>query len=541
MRVTGLSRQDKEFRHPGVSYLDYKQIDMDRVLTGFLPRLWWRGAPSKMVGAPADIDVGGFVASFLEYPDRFEHFDEDITYRWIETHLLDLVNRGRPTQAVAGLRPLHGFTYRFRVARRSRPYGADEQLYWMLHYAPGNLGAQTLDYLKHFFFAGVDPRTARPTGGEDIDVETQALIHLSQAEGGSITDRAATERQRAPYPPLDPAVSERLAVDVVKLLAHEPVIPRSVLVDHLKILFAVHLALYHLDLMVTLPARVAAAAGDRAGTGDRVKGGLFVDVAGIPGTPCARLAERSARRWYGRIPAFVQATFTVKKLDDFSRYLATRSAAKRSADAPPSVAHLLELLGPRHRAAREQFGAIGLDRVLTALRGPDDDLDPQTADLVALGLDPFTTYIEVVTAQRVAFHRKYLTECLDTLLLKSRPGALVTQPRRGERRFVLDSRLVEVLLQLALLGNDRQGALRTVPLRVDEFLTVLKSRYGLFIDEFPPGDDLGRPGIAERAALRENRVAFVDRLREIGFYADLSDAFITQTITPRYRLGGGTA
>ena len=38
----GLHRDDREFRHPGVSFLDYKQLDMDRVLTGLLPRLWWR-------------------------------------------------------------------------------------------------------------------------------------------------------------------------------------------------------------------------------------------------------------------------------------------------------------------------------------------------------------------------------------------------------------------------------------------------------------------------------------------------------------------
>ena len=156
---------------------------------------------------------------------------------------------------------------------------------------------------------------------------------------------------------------------------------------------------------------------------------------------------------------------------------------------------------------------------------------------MGLGLDPFTTYIEVITAHRVAFHRKYLTECLDTLLLKNRPGALVAQPRRGDRRFILDSRLVEVLLQLALLRPDGQGGLRTVPLRVDEFLAILKDRYGLYIDDFPPSGDLGHPGVADQAALRQNRAAFVARLREIGFYADLSDAYVTQTIMPRYRLG----
>ena len=46
-----------------------------------------------------------------------------------------MVSRGKPSQAVAGLRPLHGFTYRFRNARRSRAYNADEQLYEMLSHA----------------------------------------------------------------------------------------------------------------------------------------------------------------------------------------------------------------------------------------------------------------------------------------------------------------------------------------------------------------------------------------------------------------------
>ena len=29
----------------------------------------------------------------------------------------------------------------------------------------------------------------------------------------------------------------------------------------------------------------------------------------------------------------------------------------------------------------------------------------------------------------------------------------------------------------------------------------------------------------------------MSRLREIGFYRDLSDAYVTQTVTPRYRIG----
>lgn len=528
----GLHRDDKEFRHPAVSYLDYKQLDMDRVLTALLPRLWHNGSPSVLVGSGADLDVDAFVEVVTEHPDRFVGFDPDITARWLETHLLDLVNRGKPGQAIAGLRPLHGFTYRFRVSRRSRPYGADEQLYWMLHHGTETQG-KILPLLKGFFFAGVDQLTG---GGDatEIDVETQTLINLCEAAKGAVTDRKDQSRVRKIYPPLDAAAAELLTQDVIRLLYHRGVVPRSVLVDHLKILFAFHLARYHFRIMKALPIWTG---------GDRVafSGGLFLDVAGVPDTAAARLAETSAQIWYDRIPAFVQATFTVKKLDDFGWHLVKIGKLRKPPGDMFPIDQLLSLLGPAHKADRGRFAEARLARVVEASSGEDNGLDPQIADLLQLKLDPFTTYIEIITAYRVKHHRTRLTECLDSLLLKHRPGAMLAQPRRGQRRFVLDSRLLEVLLQLALLHPDGTGAFRTAAIRVDEFLTLLRDRYGIYIDELPPGDGFGQPSITDHRALRENRAAFVARLREIGFYTDLSDAYLTQTITPRYRLGSDGA
>ena len=75
----------------------------------------------------------------------------------------------------------------------------------------------------------------------------------------------------------------------------------------------------------------------------------------------------------------------------------------------------------------------------------------------------------MITHYRVKFHRQYLTECLDSLLLKNRPGAMIAQPRGGHARFTLDSRLLEVLLQLSLLDG-QPAAPSHGPLRVDEFL-----------------------------------------------------------------------
>ena len=72
--------------------------------------------------------------------------------------------------------------------------------------------------------------------------------------------------------------------------------------------------------------------------------------------------------------------------------------------------------------------------------------------------------------------------------------------------------------------------------RFAQLLAFLRERYGVYIDRLPPGDGFGEPSITDLAALRGNVDAFKERLREIGFFRDLSDAYVTQTVTPRYAI-----
>ncbi|HEX5495584.1 MAG TPA: hypothetical protein VFX70_13525 [Mycobacteriales bacterium] len=553
-----LTRKDREFRHPGVSYLDFKQLDMDRVLTAFFARLWYHGLPSRLARS-ADLGVDDFVDEFLDHPDSFAGFDPGVTRRWVETYLLDMVNRGKPTQAVAGPRPLHGLTYRFRNSRRSRPYGADEHLYEMFAHARDGRGLQALQYLRTFFFAGIDPATETRRADAGIDVETQALLHLATVK--RIEDRADTSKPRKPYPPVCQAAADLLTDDVVRLLFHQRFIPRSVMVDYLKILFAFHLGLYHLRLIKVLPALVAVSTpGERpAGTpgtagpagprccfgrctgdlGSASSGcgygvGVFCDVAGVPGTRLAGLAERSAGVWFGRIPEFVRAAFAVKKLDEFATYQARRGALRRPGNTTFGVPDALALLGRSQQRDRENFFASRVASIVEDSAGVDTEVESRIGQILQLGLDQFTTYLEILTAYRGDFHRRYLVDCLDTMLLKNRPGAMIAQPRGGTRRFILDSRLLEVLLQISLLAPGGVQGFHTRALRIDEFLAVLRDRYGLFVDRLPPGDGFGATSITDHAALRANEAALTAKLREIGFFSDLSDAYLTQTITPRY-------
>lgn len=548
-----LSSKDRAFSTRKVSYLDFKHLEMDRVLTAFFARLAHGGFPSRLK-RNFELSVEAFVAEFLEHPEWFAGFAEhrEVLQRWVETHLMDVVNRGKSGQAIAAPRPLHGFTYRFRNHKHSRDYGAAQHLYETLYHARKGAGQAAIEQLNRFFFQGHDKVTGRMDGAAVLDVETQALLRLAD----QVEDAPDNRYARDSFPPLCVGSADLLAEDIKRLLFYEHHIPRSVMVDYLKVLLAFHLALYHLRLFKLLPALVKRKGADPVcapnscpldpRSADDPHGdcphrvGIFVDVNGQPDTPAARLAIRSADTHYRRIPSFVKAYFTFKKLDEFGESLVKTGKLHRPKGADLGVGEVLQLLEPLHEDERSKFfGARLYALVQDSVGNPETDLDPELKAVLDLKLSEFDTYVEMLVALKGPFHRKYIVDCIDSLLMKNRPGALIARGRTqgAPRRFIFDSRLLEVLLQVAVLHQDMpSGSFYTKELRIEALLTWLRERYGLHIDQLPRGDGFAAPSIEDRSALRENAAAFIARLREVGFYRDLSDAYVSQTVTPRYRI-----
>ena len=560
----GLTNKDRALNTKKVSYIDFKQIEMDRVLTALFARLAHNGYPSRLKRR-FELSVDAFVVQFLERPEWFTGFAQhrEILERWVETHLMDVVNRGKSNQAVAAPRPLHGFTYRFRNPKHSRDYGAAQHLYETLYHARKGAGQAAIEQLKRFFFRGLDKVTGRSDAATILDVETQALLRLTE----EVDDAPDTKSGRDSYTPMCVGAADLLAEDIKRLLFYERHITRSVMVDYLKVLLAFHLALYHLRLFKLLPALVKRRAANPIcapsacpmdpKSADDPHGdcpyrlGIFIDVAGLPGRAATRLAARSADAHYRRIPSFVKAYYIFKKLDDFGESLVKTGRLHRPKGDELGVGDILQLLEPSYKDERDKFfGARIYSLVQDPSGNTETDLDPELKAILDLKLSDFDTFIEILVALRGKFHRQYITECIDTLLMKNRPGALIAQGRTkgAPRRFVLDSRLLEVLLQIAVLRQDSpSGPFYTGEMRIEGLLTWLRERYGLYIDQLPRGDGFDTPSIEDRAALRENTAAFTARLREVGFYRDLSDAYVSQTVTPRYRIvppagsNGGTS
>ena len=139
---------------------------------------------------------------------------------------------------------------------------------------------------------------------------------------------------------------------------------------------------------------------------------------------------------------------------------------------------------------------------------------------------------------RTPFHQRYHVELLDSLFQKNSDGGLLRsgRARNNARRFHIGSRLLEVLVQIAVLEQDGENGYRSRTILIDELVSWLLQRYGLVINGQDVPEIAKNDGVRELSAYKDNLFALKDRLREIGFYTDLSDAYNAQTIRPRYSL-----
>jgi hypothetical protein len=460
---------------------------------------------------------------------------DSVMLKWLETDLMDVVNRGKPNQAVASPRPLHGNIYRFRNAKHSRDFNASDQIFWMLFYARRGRSQSARDALKSFFFPGIDMVTDAYDPQVVVDVETQALLHLDQQIKKK--DIEEDDKNVPPrYPPLCVGQADLLADDVLRLLAYKDYMPRSVLVDYLKTLFALHLALFHLRLLKLVPALVKRQSADPICApaacplnphnfanpyGDcPYQIGLVVDMGDPTNSHMAELAQRSADIHYRRIPAYVQAHLTLKKLHEMAEYLRKINRLPLPAVGYFAVADILLLLQPKYSQEREAFFKSRLVTLVEDSAGGESELDPELKRITEMGLTDFETFIEILVTNRGQFYRSYITESLDSFLLKNTDAGLLRQfrARNSPRFFSLGSRLLELLLQLAVLRPTGAGSFETrSDMRVDELLHFLRERYGLYVDRLPVNEGMGQPNILDQQALRINVTAFKTRLREIGF------------------------
>lgn len=107
--------------------------------------------------------------------------------------------------------------------------------------------------------------------------------------------------------------------------------------------------------------------------------------------------------------------------------------------------------------------------------------------------------------------------------------------RRHPRRGAMGSKLLETIVQLLVLKEDGKGSYTSNSLSIEELAKKIRQRYGLIINGIDE-PRFANADVQAHAAFKENMDAFRNKLRQIGFYSDLSDACILQKIRPRYKI-----
>lgn len=328
-----------------------------------------------------------------------------------------------------------------------------------------------------------------------------------------------------------------MAEDLRLLLAYEGTVPRGVLASYIKTILGLHLGLFMLRLVRLLPDRVQRAQRREEVLGCPLETGsgnaycphafeMIVDLTDNPNSASAALAKSSVAQHMEGVPAYVRAVILVNRLKEFAGIM----AASGKIPSASSVDDLLRLLSDPPPDMDGFFTA----RIADIMNlGPEEEADPVEQGILRMeGLSPLEKYVELVSLQRMKIERARVVDLIDSLAQKKKPGGFMQQPAgaRSARRFALHSNLLEALVQIAVLTKTELGQIEARPVLIDDFIEWLRTRYGFVI--YAPASRSAPP--EQQDAWRSNEQALRDRLHQIGFFVDLSDAYNSQTLRPRY-------
>ena len=255
---------------------------------------------------------------------------------------------------------------------------------------------------------------------------------------------------------------------------------------------------------------------------------IVIDLTNDPALGLAVLARASAARHLSLIPDYVRAVFVVNRLKD---YASVQGATGRRTPTA-TLEELVAILRNPPSDLEGFFNARIADVLVTDGRG-DEEEDRIVRDILSLDVSALDKFVEMVCLQRLRNEAKRVTELVDSLTQKNRRGGFLRQTAgpRAPRWFALDSHLLETLVQIAVVQRGGNG-LRSRTVLIDEFVNWLWERYGFIV--YAPG--FREVQAEEHAAWQINERSLRERLHEIGFFVDLSDAYNSQTLRPRYEV-----
>lgn len=533
-----LDRKQKAFRYFQVMPIDANNVNFEQAIVRFLVLLHTKGKviakTSKDTLYPENL-----VEILKENSKAFEGIDDAIRERlmqnWISSDFATTIIEGRGRKGktrISNLKPLHLSTIKLLDPRvRSQDRDVSVLLYNVFK---GTAVASDKDFLMAYLLDGTKrfgeyDLVVDESKFDELDIETQFLLRL--LENFKIDKPTTRSNIVQDYQFICEAQKNHILFDTLKLLVYKESVPRRELFSYLTIILNFHTALFAMktfsqiiSLVENNKVRCGSCKTIRTEKDFNKLGGcdfqpkIFVDLTLGQDATCDRLSKQSLEQNYNEMYRYFRAHYKLVKLSEF---------AKTQGNSNPTLEQLIEY---SNNPYVDGFFNYKIADIVN-----DEDLkdDPDIQTILKLDIPALDKYVEILCNDKsnwknlITRHKKLMSG----LCNMNKDEGFLQGGRGRKRKYVLGNLLLEVLVQLAVVSADARG-FKTQPITIVSFVEWLKNRYGLYINEWPGGSD--SPEIAK--ALNNNYEALKNRLRQLGFYTDLSDASNSQVIKPRFKI-----
>lgn len=532
-----LDKKNKAFRFAKVMPIDANNLIFEQGFARLLVLARTKGLPitttSKDTLHPHDL-----VTIITDDEEHFQGIRNDaqrkrLLEHWIASDFTTCVKEGKGHAGearIASMKPIHMSTIKLLDPRiRSQDRDVSVFLYNIFKDS-GLLDTESLlPFLTRgtIDFGDYDLRI-HETEASNLDIETLFLLRLLAHFDVDMADR---KKKVASHDFLCPAQKQLIINDTARLLVYKNSIPRRELIQYLMMLLSFHTALYSIKtfsivngIIETKKFRCTRCKGIKGDALNDLSScdyhpELFLDLTSGQNETCDELAKDNLARDYATMYRYFRSHYKLAKLDEFARAIPGAVYSGNVEDLPKFLTH----------KSLDGYFLVKLGEVTSV--GPDEDQSSEIKAVLSLGLSAFDTYIEVLCNEKsnwknlVSRHRKFMA----ALCGLNRDDGFLHGGRGQKRKYVMGNQLLELLVQLAVV-DARGGKFYTKPITITEFVNWLRNRYGILIDTTKTPND--SPEVAR--ALETNYTSLKDRLRQLGFFTDLSDASISQVIRPRF-------
>lgn len=513
-----LSKNEGVFRNELILTSDAKGNNIDSTLVNLFMLLKHNGIRPKQrasKGQSLEVDIDKIMHYFkaLEDQGHFKGISENrqAVEIWIRQNLANFVNRGNlEKEKITSLKPIHLESYRIRNAKVLRDYFSADQVYLMLGQKPA-----IKEELKKYLVQGWDPQTNEFLQGNSLDVDSLGILHIiKNIKPGFIDSNTALNQIK----PLLPKQAELFCDDIHRLLVYKEIIPRSVLIEYIKTITSFHLALYSFKVINYLPKMIEI---NSIEVNDNWK--VVVDVTDNFESKISQFAIKDAEKNYNAIYNYLKAGFQINAI--LTAFEVDKTDSKNLITAINKLNSDSNELEATFNAYWSFFKNIQSDEEKELIE-----------EMVKYENASFDKYVEALMKVKGPYQLKYYPTFLDSISQKNNDRGFLAQGRskKHPRRFVLGTRLLEALVQIQVLHLE-EGKFITKNVSIEDLMENLKNRYGLVINGLNE-EEYRNADVNTNLAFKENVEAFKSKLRQIGFYNDMSDAYILQKVRPRYEL-----